>query len=289
MSNTKKFLQVSVLFIAFLALVFVSALVTMKAATWGKNVIVPDVSGKELAAAINTLKHDGLEIKVAREEYHPSAPEGSVISQLPLPGTTVKKGRNVSVVVSLGSQEVTVPDFQGQSFRMVLIMLKQVGMTLGEVGRVASDAARDTVIAQDPLAQTVEQKGGKVNLLVSDGAQGGTFITPELVGKTVKEAEDIMKPMSVGVSATGKGEAIASQDPRAGYPVSSGRSVTVVLGARPALPKAAPKPGEPAGPVPIKPPAKPSEKPAGQTLPPAPHAGPKPAGTGQGGAIKPPM
>jgi beta-lactam-binding protein with PASTA domain len=268
----KRFIKIAVLFLAFLALVFVSALVTMKAATWGRTVVVPDVSGRELVGAINTLKQAGLEIKVSREEYSSCVPSGSVIAQMPLPGTTVKKGRNVSVVVCLGSQEVTVPDFHGQTFRMVLIMLKQVGLTLGDVARAASSDPRDSVVAQEPLAQTVIQKGGKVNVLLSDGGQGGVFITPDLTGKNPKEAEDIMKSMSVSVTSSGKGDAVVSQEPRPGYPINAGGVLKVVLGAKPsvatpgpATPKPPAKPPvQPGGPPYIRPPGSPADKTPGQ-------------------------
>ncbi len=254
MSGLKRLLIASVLFLAFLSLVFISAMVTMKAVTWGGTVVVPDVSGRALAAAVTALRADGLDIKIAREEHHPTVPAGSVISQLPLPGASVKKGRNVSVVVSLGSQEVTVPDLHGQTVRMALIMVGQAGLALGEVARAALDEPKDLVAAQDPLAQAVVQKGTGVSLLASDGPPPGAFITPDLSGKSAAAAGAVMRPMSVTVSPTGKGEVVVSQDPRPGYPVYAGGTIKAVMGARPPVPA-------PVGPPSVK---KPPAPPVGQ-------------------------
>jgi len=240
MPDIRKIFKFSALMLAFALLAFVSAIVTMKAVTYGRTVVVPDVSGAQLSYAINAFRQDGLDIKVDREEYHPSVPAGAIITQNPLPGSTVKRGRNVSVVVSLGSVEVPAPVLTGELFRRAQTLLKQLGLTLGEVSRVASDAGKEIVVAQQPYGQTVLQKGAKVDLLVSDGPRPATFVTPDLVGKTQSEATEILKPLSVAVNPTGKGGLIATQDPKPGYPVVAGAGVNVTFGA--AKPAATPAP-----------------------------------------------
>lgn len=277
----KKAAQAAAVFLAFLALVFVSALVTMKVVTSGRTVVVPDVSGEELAAAINTLKEDGLEIKVDREEFHPTAPEGTVVSQTPLPGSTVKKGRNISVVVSLGRQEITVPDLYGETFRRAQIILKQAGLTLGEVARASSPEPRETVAAQDPAAQRVVQRGGALDLLVSTGPAPEKYIAPDLTGKTLPEAEAVARSLAVGLMPSGRTGVVVSQEPPAGYPLLAGEVVKVALGTGAQAPAAQPpasKPGtKPGQPVPGKgaqPGQAPAPKPAPAAQPPAPAAEP---------------
>jgi beta-lactam-binding protein with PASTA domain len=262
--NIKRFMKAMVFLLAMALLTFAAALLTMKAFTYSGTVVVPDLSGKDLASAITLLRATGLDIKVDRQEHHPSVPAGSVIQQNPLPGTTVKKGRNVSVVASLGSEEVTVPALTGDVFRRVQMVLKQAGLTLGDVARARSDAQTDVVLAQDPQAQAVIQKGERVDLLVSGGPSLARFMTPDLAGKTLPEAEAAMKPMAVVVAASGKGAAVVSQAPKPGYPVQAGGTLDVVLGAAPQTGgpitvQPAPKPQAPAPPAPLLNPVAPKE------------------------------
>ncbi|MBI5696380.1 MAG: PASTA domain-containing protein [Nitrospirae bacterium] len=297
MLNVKKIMQTVAVFFALLALVFVSAIVTMKVVTSGRTVAVPDVSGRDVTDAIGALKDAGLEIKVDREEFHPTAPEGTVISQVPAPGSKVKKGRNISVVLSLGRQEITVPELYGESFRRAQIVLKQAGLTLGEVARVPSSEPGESVIAQEPAAQSVIQRGGALDLLVSSGPAPGMYITPDITGKTLGEATGILAQLSAGVSQTGKSGVVTSQDPPAGYPLQAGDTVKVTLGngtsagkpgaAPPQKPGATPagKPVQPANPAP----AQKTDRVPAQTAAPAPPAQKPAPPSGATGAPPAPM
>ncbi len=254
MDYTKKFLKISALFLALLALVIVSAALTMKLVTWGRTVTVPDISGKDMATALVELKNSGLDIKVERQEHHPKVPAGYIITQSPLPGSSVKKGRDVLVIVSLGSEEVTVPELTGANVRRAMVQLKQVGLEPGEVLRVNYQAARDEIIMQQPEGSAVIQKGESVSLLVSDGPSPLKYIAPDLTGMALADAASVVKPMGVTIAATGTGRQVVAQDPKAGYPVVQGSQVSVTLGTKPAAP--APVPVAPAK-APTKAPAKP--------------------------------
>jgi len=275
-------MKVIVFLLAMGLLTFGAAIVTMKALTWGRTVVVPDESGKELASAIIELKGYGLEIKVDRQEHHPSVPSGFVIEQSPLPGSTVKKGRSVSVVVSLGSEEVGVPILTGDIQRRAQPLLKQAGLTMGDTVRAYSDAPIDSVIAQYPAAQAVVQKGVQVDLLISGGPVLAKYITPDLRGRTLPEAEAKLRPMGITVSAPataqagagGAGREVVSQEPKAGYAIMSGDVIKVALGAAPQTqPSAQPAGAKPQAAAPfistvgIKPPAPAQAAPASAPAP----------------------
>jgi len=233
------FFRVVLVIAGFIALVAFSAVVSMKVVTWGRNVSVPDLTGRELTAAIGELKSSGLEIRVERQEHHPGVPQGAVISQDPLPGTTVKGGRNVSVVVSLGSEEVTVPDLTGGPLRVAQVELRRAGLTLGEVSRVFARGPRDAVLLLSPEAQSVLQKGERVDLLVSEGPRPDKYVMPGIVGMPPAQAAAALRPMGIKLTPSGKGTAVVSQEPREGYPAESGSEAKATLGT-PAPPKPSP-------------------------------------------------
>ena len=232
MDYTKKFLKIAALFLALLALVIVSAALTMKLVTWGRTVAVPDISGKDMTTALVELKNSGLNIKVERQEHHPKVPAGYIITQSPPPGSTVKKGRDVLVIVSLGSEEVTVPELTGANVRRAMVQLKQAGLEPGEVLRVNYQAARDEIIMQQPEGSSVIQKGESVSLLVSDGPRPLEYIAPDITGMTLAAAASVVKPMGATITATGTGRQVIAQDPKAGYPIVQGSQVSVTLGTK---------------------------------------------------------
>ncbi len=234
--TVKKFFQMLLIVLVFLGLAMASAVITMNAFTWGHTITVPDVRGKELTAAINQIRNSGLDIKVERQEHHPTVPENYIIGQSPAPGERVKGGRNVMVVVSLGSEEVAVPPVTDKVFRLAQVTLKSAGLELGEVARVNSPSPAETVILQSPAQGTVLQKGSEVDILVSAGGKGTRYVTPDLKGMTLPQAGDAVRPMGGKILYSGRGGVIATQGPKAGYQLPANGQVIVALG-EPAPPK----------------------------------------------------
>jgi eukaryotic-like serine/threonine-protein kinase len=228
--SPKKLLQVVVALLAMMLLVFVSAFITLKVMTWGKTVVVPDIRGKDLAEAVNTLGGLGLDVNVERQEHHPSVPANAVIYQDPMPGSEVKKGRGVAVVVSLGSEEVSTPALTGEAFKRAQILLQQKGLVLGEVARVRTPKQGNAVMAQYPPPDTVQQKGARVDVLVSNGPRPVAFVSPDLDNKPLRDAEETARSMALRLVSGGRGPVIVSQNPPAGYSIAAGSPLYVTMG-----------------------------------------------------------
>jgi eukaryotic-like serine/threonine-protein kinase len=245
--TVKKFFQVLLIVLVFFALVMVSAVITMKAFTSGHTITVPDVRGKELTAAINQIRNSGLDIKVEREEHHPTVPQNYIIGQDPAPGERVKTGRNVMVIVSLGSEEVAAPPITDKVFRLAQVTLKEAGLELGEVAHVNSQSPAEMVILQSPAQGTVLQKGSDVDMLVSEGGKGTRYVTPDLTGMTLPQAGDLVRPLGGKILYSGRGNVIVTQGPKAGYQLPANGQIIVAL-------------GEPLPPKPVIPPVPPQVK-----------------------------
>jgi serine/threonine-protein kinase len=159
---------------------------------------VPDLVGKDIVTVVEVLSQQGLQLKVDRRESSPSVAKNSIISQSPPPGTGIKKGRAVRVVVSQGPSELLAPHVTGERYRKAEIILRQAGLPAPDVARTWSDREeRDVVIAQDPPAGIPIGKGGKVNILVSLGRKGRLYVTPSLIGKRAEEAARLVDRMGV--------------------------------------------------------------------------------------------
>lgn len=74
----------------------------------GKEVQVPEITGKDMPASETELASLGLKIKKRADRFS-QEPPGTVIEQLPKPGETVKTGQMILVVTSKGPGEGDQP------------------------------------------------------------------------------------------------------------------------------------------------------------------------------------
>src|SRR5215467_10743567 len=73
----------------------VSAVTAMRLAIHGREVQVPNLRGKTPAEARLAAEQTGLEAQVERQYYSSTVPEGRILSQVPIPGTVVRRGWEV--------------------------------------------------------------------------------------------------------------------------------------------------------------------------------------------------
>ncbi len=235
----KRFLKGLGVFVSLLGIGIVSAIAVVALLLHQEEVRVPDLTGQDIVSVLETVRQQGLEIKVDRREPSPTMPRTTVISQIPSPGSGIKKGRQVRVVVSQGSSEFLAPKLVGENFRKADIMIRQAGFFPGEVSRVSSDSIeRDTVIAQNPQAGSQLDKGGAISMLVSTGKRPETLIMPKLIGKRPEEALRIVDRLELqhrvltratGSNAVGQDRIVVSQKPAADYPISSDTIVDIII------------------------------------------------------------
>lgn len=110
-----------------------------------------------------------------------------------------------------GPETHAVPNLSGSTEAVAKSMLENSGFELGEVTHTngAADASVDTVIDQDPKAQSQHVMGTKVNITVNDGPKSGTL--PDVRGKPEQEAVQILN--NEGFSKVSTSEANPQDEP----------------------------------------------------------------------------
>lgn len=234
-----RFLKGLGLFIALIGVGIVSAFAVVALLLRQEEVRVPDLTGQDLVNVIEAVAQRGLQLKVDRREPHPTLPRDIVVSQSPLPGSGIKKGRQVHVVLSQGPSDTQAMKLAGENFRKADIMIRQTGFTPGTVTRVSSDSVeRDIVVAQDPEAGSPLQKGGAISLLISTGRKPQRYVMPMLTGKKAEEALRTLDRMGLQyriVTRTaedfpqGAGRVVVSQKPGPGSPVAADATVEIAV------------------------------------------------------------
>ncbi|MGA8034761.1 MAG: PASTA domain-containing protein [Candidatus Acidiferrales bacterium] len=168
---------------------FLSAITAMRFAIQGREVAVPDVTGKPSAEAQALLQGRGVGMKVEERLYNAAAAD-TVIRQSPAAGSRVKIGQYAHVVVSLGPQKATIPELTDHSIRAARIELLRSGLQAGEISSVyLSGAEDDSVLQQDPAPGTSDVTSPHVDMLVSLGPRPAAFVMPELMGMNLLEAQ----------------------------------------------------------------------------------------------------
>jgi eukaryotic-like serine/threonine-protein kinase len=129
---------------------------------------VPDIVGKELAAAKGELEQAKLKIKEGTPAFSDTVAQGVVISTNPPVNTELKPGTTVTVVVSKGRAPITVPDLAGKDINEARSILQQLGLNAVESYK-DNDAPANSVIGQTPKAGSGVDKDAEVKLDVSKG------------------------------------------------------------------------------------------------------------------------
>ncbi len=235
----ERFLKGLGIFIALIGVGILSAFAVVALLLRQEEVRVPDLLGQDVVNVIETVAQQGLRLTVDRREAHPTLPRDAIISQSPLPGAGIKKGRLVHVVVSLGPSDAQALKLTGENFRKADMIMRQAGFSPGPVSRVSSDRVeRDIVIAQAPEAGSPLEKGGSISLLISAGNKAQQFVMPALTGKKAEEALKIIDRIGLqrrvttrptGDQGTGTDRIIIQQKPGAGLPVAMDTIVEIVV------------------------------------------------------------
>ena len=167
----------------------VSALTAMRFAIHGQEVAVPPLMGLSPAEAERAVAGLGLQISIERQYYSPQIPEGRIMSQLPLPGTKVRRGWQVRVAQSLGKTRVTIPDVTGQSEHAAELNIRRRGLDVASIAEVqAPGTPADQVLAQSPTANETQVAAPKISFLVTAVPGPQAFVMPSFVGQPLGSA-----------------------------------------------------------------------------------------------------
>lgn len=101
----------------------------------GESITVPDVKKHSYEASLKVLEDLGFEVVINDTGYVKSLPPGTILDQLPAPGTQVKSGRIIYLTVNASdSPTLVLPDIiDNCSLREAMARLNALGFKLGPV------------------------------------------------------------------------------------------------------------------------------------------------------------
>ena len=230
----KSFFRFAVLALVLVIVAMISGLTAMRLAIHGQEVAVPALVGLTPNEAERSVSGLGLQMFIERQYYSPQVPEGRIMSQLPLPGTKVRRGWQVRVAQSLGPTRVTVPDVTGQSEHAAELNIRRRGLDVASMAAMPmAQIPEDQVLAQNPTANATQVIAPKISLLVTAEAPPQAFVMPSFVGeplgtvsRTLQDAGFRLGNVSVAaIAETPADQANTAQQP--GVPTPPGPPVQV--------------------------------------------------------------
>ena len=190
------------------------------------------------ADAVEYLKQYGLGAEIENQLVS-KEPVGTIISQIPEEGTTVKVGHIIKVNVSRGDSEDGVPTLAGKTQEDAQHTLEGLGFVLGEVsGAYSSTVEKGRIISQEPAAGAKLEKGGKVDIVISLGPDESSelIVVPRLTGKTLEDAQKAIEDAGLVLEKTTEQESasvdkgyIISQSIAAGSQVEKETKISLVV------------------------------------------------------------
>jgi len=217
------------LFTVLMAVALLSAITTIRLTIHGRQENMPKLLGVSLASAQRITSGLGLELKVEDKTYSTEYAANQIAQQMPPPGTPMKIGQHVHVLVSLGPPQVRVPNLVGQSLRAARITATHQGLTVADVPVLSWPGEPDQVVAQDPPPAATLVRTPAVNLLISRGEDPPTYLCPRFIGQALWQVRRVVEsngfkvgqvaflPTEVGAKGT-----VLTQTPPAGSKIAAG-------------------------------------------------------------------
>ncbi|WP_406838024.1 Stk1 family PASTA domain-containing Ser/Thr kinase [Streptomyces sp. AHU1] len=209
--------------------------ISVVVSTGAPKVSVPSVKGKTLDEAKRILEDKyGLNVKTKFEES--SEEPNTVLDQDPSLGEEVEKGSTITLTVAREKKQSTVPDVTGKTCDQAKVQM-QANNLVGECVDTETDDQNlvGKVIQTTPSANSSADPGSKVQIQIGKAKQQQQSKVPNVFGKTVAEARQILQQagfnnIQFAPGSDGSDDAkVINQNPGGDSPVDSPDNTVVVL------------------------------------------------------------
>jgi serine/threonine-protein kinase len=169
------------------------------------TVVIPDLKGKTYdQSLVSALEDENIRIVEIEYVYDQNSENGTIVSQKPDAGQRKKIESNshyseMTIKISQGNESVTVPDINITEYRNALLSIEAQGLKYKIVQSYSNSVLDGYVISTDPQAGTTVPKGSTVTVYVSLGQEVSYTTMPDLSGKTLEQAKQILNQYEISL------------------------------------------------------------------------------------------
>ncbi len=180
-------------FVIVALFVFTDKLVMPMYTRHWQSIVVPNVTYMSHDAAAKILAERSLKPVKGGEKYDEKFPPGFVLFQNPEAGSQVKSGRRVYLTVGKGQMIFEMPNLVGKNERDVRFILNEKQLKLGKIEREMDHYYPENVVIDQSVEEGQDVATGQIiDIVVSLGIQPLDYTVPDVVGKSLEEAEEII-------------------------------------------------------------------------------------------------
>lgn len=203
----------------------------------GGGTEVPLLTGLTKADAEAELRSDGLKWTYGSPVHSSTIPKDKVADYSPNGSTKVDPGDTVTIILSLGPEQISIPDLKGKSQADAQAELQSTNLGFAGLRQQPSDDVdKNKIIGTDPAAGTKVDPGTQVTLLVSSGPAART-VPDDLVGKSYDDAKAELEALGftvqkdIDTSGAFDKDKVARTSPDPGQQVNPGGTITLFVSA----------------------------------------------------------
>ena len=206
-------------------------------ATSPKEVQIPNLVGMTEDEARAELEKLKLKYEKVAEEYNKDVEKGKIYDQSPAYSTNynVKEKSTISVKVSKGTEQTTVPKVIGMTYDEAVAELEKNKLKAEKVEETSKTIKEGIVISQEIEANSTANAGDTVKIHVSIGTGINQVVMPSVLGKSESEAKTILEGKNLKANveysedSTKDNGVVLSQSIKSGENIDEGTEVTITV------------------------------------------------------------
>ena len=176
--------------VGFICIAIVVGLILLPKLTKVPDVKVPDVSNMTVVEAENILKEKGFVVNVnVIEEYNDTIEEGKIIRTSPDINRSIKKGSEITLYRSLGTEKIKIEDYTGMNIYEIKAKLDLLGLSVTveskDVENVEDYSDKEDTIIDQSIKEGELYKGDQIFLYYPN-----IVVFPDLTTYTLQEVQD---------------------------------------------------------------------------------------------------
>lgn len=163
-----------------------------------RYLIPSNLEGMDPNGARKALEDLTLIVPTTKEVYSDTVKKGLVSGSNPKAGEKVKRGAEVTLLISKGPKPITIPAMLGEDYVNIKAAFDKLGLKIDVTDEIFDDSVSGTILSADPLPGVVVPKGSTIKVVLSKGP--ALVEVPNVVGKDRKAATKILTAAGFKVS-----------------------------------------------------------------------------------------
>jgi serine/threonine-protein kinase len=196
---------------------------------------VPNLTGMDKASAMKMIEKEGFTGGTIIEEFNDFYMPGIIISQVPEGGYVYPLDTKIDIVISKGTEFVTVPDLTGYDYVYSITSLEALGFNVMVLKESSGAYPPGTALGTNPVAGTPLKKNDIVKLIISVSDE--LIPIPDMVSMEYARAQGLLETMGIiyeisyiKVDYSIQKDSVIAQFPEAGTNIFPAEKVILFVG-----------------------------------------------------------